>query len=410
MDILRFTTAGSIDDGKSTLIGRLLYDMNHVKKDVLDSIGQNGQSINLAHLTDGLRTERQQGITVDVCYKYLTTETRKYIISDAPGHFQFTGNLVSGASLVDAMIILTDAARSITAQTKRHLLTASFLRIKNIVVAVNKMDLVEYSERRFTQVKQECLELSSDVGLRHVTFIPTSGLMGDNVATGSEYMTWYAGPFLLEFIESCTTSVTRSPDGLRCAIQCTVESKELGMLYAGSVLSGSIFSGMKAFAFPDIQEITVEKLYKNCREVSEASAGDHICMSLSGHSVKRGDLICHAANPLTAKTLEADICWLSANRLQKNQPYLLQINSATTVCRIKEIIYVRDIDNFAKDYSRTEMSIHEFGRVTLQTDHAICYELFEILPRVGRAVLVDMKTNDTCAALIIGQEIQPSTN
>ena len=245
MDILRFITAGSIDDGKSTLIGRLLYDIGQIKSDVIQSVSKSNKAvntINLAHITDGLRSEREQGITIDIAYKYFTTPNRKYIITDAPGHFQYTKNLVTGASEVDAMIILIDANNGITEQTRRHSLVASFLNIPNVLVAINKMDDVAYSEEQFTSIKNQYLVIAEKLKLQNISFFPISALLGDNVNLASSNMIWYKDNTLMQCLETINAKITNNHI-TRFSVQCVIETKNFEKGFAGKLISGNLKIG-----------------------------------------------------------------------------------------------------------------------------------------------------------------------
>lgn len=398
MDILRFITAGSIDDGKSTLIGRLLLDTKNIKTDILDSI-KAGNEINLAFITDGLRAERQAGITIDVAYKYFTTPHRKYIITDAPGHFQYTKNLVTGASGVDVMIILIDATIGISMQTRRHAMVASFLGIRNIVVAINKMDLVGYNQSVYTTIKNEFLGIAAQLKLHNVHFIPMSALHGDNVTFRSEKMGWYKDGTMLQFLEECMPEHTGSTGLMRLAVQYVRN----GQIY-GRVVSGSIKMGENVGIYPAGSKAVVKQIIHGYAEVGEAIAGEDVCVLLDGNiAVKRGDMIAHSADkPECNKELEADLCWLDTSAaLELNKDYILRTATAETTCRVKEIISKTDIDTWLNYTDEKPVSVNEFARISVVTGSDVVYDNFSILPGTGRAILIDKDTNNTSGALII---------
>jgi len=404
MDILRFITAGNINDGKSTLIGRLLYDTNNIKKDVLESVADAAQEtspINLAFITDGLRTERENGITIDVAYKYFTTAKRKYIITDAPGHFEFTRNLVTGASGVDVMIILIDAKNGITEQTRRHSLVASFLKTGRVVVAVNKMDLVGYDEQVFTTLKNEYLAIAEKLQLPEVTFIPVSALLGDNISFRSAKMGWYSGQTLMQYLESCTPVAT---DAIvtRFSIQYVIDGEERG--YAGKVLSGVIKTGDEVGVYPAGEKTIVKKILHGYDEVTEAKAGENIVLFLdSGMAGKRGDLIaCATEGPSCSTQFDATICWLNADAaLQVGKPYFLRINGLKTSCVINDILYKTDIHSFEEYTDNRPVDVNQFAKVKIETKDIIPYDPFSVLKENGRGIIIDVETNYTSAAFII---------
>ncbi|HXS35390.1 MAG TPA: GTP-binding protein [Flavipsychrobacter sp.] len=402
MDILRFITAGSIDDGKSTLIGRLLYDTENIKTDILDSISLNDKEtkrLNLAFLTDGLRSERLHGITIDIAYKYFTTPQRKYIIIDAPGHFQFTRNLVTGASVAEAIIILIDAVNGVMAQTRRHLLVASFLRMEHVVVAINKMDLVNYDENVFNTLKDELLQITKDLGIPDIVFIPISALNGDNVTSLSSKMNWYKGATLLEYLENCNNSIDNISSHLRLPVQHKGTNG-----YYGNLVSGTLKKGDTVVINPRGREATVEKIIHGYEETNEAISGQNIYLLLgSDANVERGDVLSHKDNlPADNTEFEAEICWLDSNHpLQINKEYIIRINTATSLCSITEVIYKIDIDTFEKHLDQRSIAANEFARVKIKTENNLAYDAYSALHNTGRGIIIDIDTNNTLAAFVI---------
>ena len=394
MDILRFITAGNVDDGKSTLIGRLLYDTKNIKDDVLESV-----NMNLAHITDGLRFERQQGITIDVAYKYFTTPKRKYIITDAPGHFQYTRNLVTGASGVDAIIILIDAQNGITEQTRRHSMVASFLKIKHIVIAVNKMDALGYDEQIFNSIKNEYHGIADKLQLHNITFIPISALQGDNVSFSSGNMNWDNCNTLMQYLESCTPA-TPNEDIARFSVQYVT-----GKAHYGKLLSGTLKVGDPIDIYPGIKYAKITKILIGYEDSLEAKAGDNICIYFEDGSIaRRGNLICKTLSPTPPEyknTFEAIICWLdTGNPLVLNKEYILRINTTETICKITEVIYKTDVSSFDKNYTDKSVSENEFARVKIKANDNVVYDLFTILPETGHGIIIDLATNYTSGAFV----------
>ena len=400
MELLRFTTAGSINDGKSTLIGRLLYNTSSIKKDILESLSATGDddTMNLAFLTDGLRSEREQGITIDVAYMYFSTAHREYIISDAPGHFHYTRNLVTGASNVNLMIILIDARNGITEQTRRHSQVASFLKISTVIIAVNKMDLVGYDEHLFTHLRDEYLTMGEKLQMPDIRFIPISALLGDNISTPSEKMSWYTGNTLLEYLETLDI-LCEDNDSLRLSIQCSI-----GSVYLGKLLSGKIMKGDAIAIHPGGRLSTVEKITHNFREVNEAYAGQNITLSLTnGTEVKRGDIITHSNDsPNWGTDFTAELCWLDQTKaLAAGKEYILRMYSCETKCRITAIEYKINNDTYERYNSDGKVLVNEFASVRIETKEVVVYDPFTSKHSTGRGILIDVETNNTSGAFVI---------
>jgi len=400
MELLRFTTAGSINDGKSTLIGRLLYNTSSIKKDILKSLSAVGDEndMNLAFLTDGLRSEREQGITIDVAYKYFSTAHREYIISDAPGHFQYTSNLVSGASHVDLMIILIDACNGITEQTKRHSLVASFLKVPAVIIAVNKMDLVGYDKGLFTRLRDAYLSFAAKLQLPDIQFIPISALAGDNISDPSKEMPWYTGKTLLEYLETIVM-LTDDNTSLRLSIQCA-----MGSVYLGKVLSGKIMQGDTIIINPGGKLSTVEKITHNCKEVKEVHAGRHITLSFANMAeTRRGDIISHADDaPVCSTNFTAELCWLDPTRaLDTSKDYVLRMHSLEATCRVTAIEYKISNDTYEKYDFGGKVLFNEFARVRIRVKETIVCDHFTSIHSTGRGILIDKETNNTSGAFVI---------
>ncbi len=406
MDILRFITAGNVDDGKSTLIGRLLYDTKNIKDDVLASVTKpdGNAAINLAFITDGLRAEREQGITIDVAYKYFTTPTRKYIITDAPGHFQYTKNLVTGASNVDAIIILIDALNGITHQTLRHSQVAAFLGIKNVVVAINKMDAQGYDESVFSVIKNEYQTIAHQLGLNNVTIMPISALMGDNVLEASATMRWYTGVPLMDWLAQCTPK-ENDFDEVRLSIQCAIAAPQEGLetVYAGKLLSGTLQKGDTLQVHPGGATVTIAKILHGYNELNTAQAGDNIVVYLCEPvHISRGALLSGGKNINTGNQLSVTICWLNDQQtLQAGAPYILRINATETLCRIENITGKFSLNTLKYEPTSEPVSVNDFVKAVINLDTAIAYDAFATLPENGRGILIDPTTNYTSAAFTI---------
>ena len=404
MDILRFITAGNVDDGKSTLIGRLLYDTKNIKDDILESIGSETPDMNLAFVTDGLRAERAQGITIDVAYKYFATATRKYIITDAPGHFQYTRNLVTGASGVDAIIILVDACNGVTEQTKRHLMVAAFLGIKNILVAINKMDAIGYSHQTFHTIRDNFNLLTQKLQLETPTFIPISALLGDNVTTPSTNMAWYKGGTLMGYLENCQPLFGANASA-RFSVQCLLSTQlsNTNQLAAGKLLSGGIKVGDKLVICPNGGSVSVEKMSIGYDEVKEANAGQNLVLYLTGAStVERGDVLAlPKALPICTNKFTATLCWLDdTHNLIPGQVYQLKINSAGTLCRVTKIIHI--VDNGSYEHLNSQyVAVNQFAKVEVETTNPIALDLYKQIKGMGRGIMIDINTNYTSGAFVI---------
>ena len=401
MDILRFITAGSIDDGKSTLIGRLLLDTGNIKNDILESVkaGKENGDVNLAFITDGLRAERLAGITIDVAYKYFTTHQRKFIITDAPGHFHYTKNLVTGASGVDAMIILIDATIGISMQTLIHSMVASFLGIPNLVVAINKMDLAGYDEAVYSLLKTEYNQIAEQLKLENITYIPMSALEGDNVTSPSENMTWYKGDNLLQYLEECNISELGENGNLRIIVQYVAN----GFIY-GRVVSGMLQTGSHVNINGSGINAAVKTIFHNYTEVSDATAGQDICLVLeTDQPVNRGDILTNVNDNLQyTYEFEADLCWLDETReLELNKDYKIRIASAEVTGQINEIISKTVVDSSINYDSNEPISVNEFARVSIRTNNKVAFDNFNQIKETGRGILIDRDTNNTSGALIL---------
>lgn len=400
MDILRFITAGNVDDGKSTLIGRLLYDTGNIMSDVLATFSGD-DSLNLAHITDGLRAERQQGITIDVAYKYFTTEDRKYIIADAPGHFQYTKNLVTGASGVDAVIILIDARNGITAQTKRHSLVAAFIKKRNIVVAINKMDFSGFSEDLYTTIRNEFKSIADILHLPDVTYIPMSALLGDNVISPSINMPWFKGSTLLQYLDNCLPE--QPIDNIFRFTTQYVTSDTSTQYCAGKICAGFVSAGDTILVSPSGETGVVRMITIGSRSIDIAYAGQSVCLFIvCNEPINRGDIISELHDaPTISNTIDARICWLDETPLTEGKEYFLQLNSMDTLCRIEKIISKTSLESLSEYEGSTFVEMNEFATITIKTHNPIVFDSFERIPPMGRGILIDEETNYTSGAVVI---------
>ncbi|TDQ08371.1 sulfate adenylyltransferase subunit 1 [Pedobacter metabolipauper] len=410
MNILKFFTAGSVDDGKSTLIGRLLYDTGSILADQLEALQQSNRknddgTIDLAILTDGLRAEREQGITIDVAYKYFQTEKRKFIIADTPGHIQYTRNMVTGASTAKLAIILVDARNGIIEQTIRHSYLVSLLGIEHVVVCLNKMDMVGYSETVFNAITDKYKVLAAELNLKEVTFIPVSALKGDNVVNNSEHMEWYQGTSLLNFLETVDVDNKSDYNLARMPVQWVVrpQTDELHDYrgYAGRVLSGSFSVNDRVTALPSGSSSTIERIEIFDQKPLEVYAGQSVTLHLKDNiDISRGDVLVNSDHlPQNSQLIEADICWMDTRPFDESITYLLQHNSKITKCKIREIIYKVDINTLEKQ-DAYDFKLNDIGRVILKTAEELAFDFYTDNKANGAAILIDSRTNLTVAALM----------
>lgn len=411
MDILRFITAGSVDDGKSTLIGRLLYDSKNILVDQLEAIErstknkENGE-VDLALLTDGLRAEREQGITIDVAYKYFSTPKRKFIIADAPGHIQYTRNMITGASNADLIIILVDARNGIIEQTKRHSIIASLLNIPNVVVAINKMDLVDYSEERFNEIVAEYQKIAETLSLKKVQFIPISAKDGDNVVDKSEKMVWYQGSALLDFLETVELGTAINHTNGRFPVQLVLRPQvdELHDYrgYAGKVASGVFKVKDKVKIYPSNIESTIKAIEVGNQNVEECFAPQSAVIHLADDiDISRGDLIAKEDDLLkVGQDIEALICWMDEKPLSVGTRYTLQHNSKTVVAMVKEIRYKLDVNTLEKEANPSKVELNEIVEVLLKTASPLSYDAYQNIRENGSAILIDETSFVTVGAVL----------
>lgn len=412
VDLLRFTTAGSVDDGKSTLIGRLLYDSKAIFEDQLESLktaselrGEN--SINFALLTDGLKAEREQGITIDVAYRYFATPKRKFIIADTPGHIQYTRNMVTGASTANLAIILLDARKGVVEQTKRHSYIASLLGIKHLVICVNKMDLVDYNQTVFENIINDFKIFASKLRIHDVKYIPISALYGDNVVEKSKNMKWYLGSTLMYFLETVHVGSDHNLADGRFPVQnvIRVDTKETPDYrgYAGRVASGVFNAGDKVTVLPSGLSTNIECIEGMEGTVDSAFAPMSITLRLKDElDISRGDMIVHSDNmPQTSKEFDAVICWMNQKAFAPGTKYLLRHTSKDVKCVVQKINYVLDINNIEEIYGCTGISMNEIASVTIKSSHPLFFDKYNYNRVTGSFILIDESTNETIAAGMI---------
>ena len=411
MNILRFITAGSVDDGKSTLIGRLLYDSKSILADQLEALEQqsknkNDDGIDLAIITDGLRAEREQGITIDVAYRYFATPKRKFIIADAPGHTQYTRNMITGASNSELIIILVDARNGVTEQTRRHSIIASLLNIPEVVVTVNKMDLVGYSEEVFNNIKQEYEEIAKRLGLKSVHYFPISAFVGDNIVNTTQAMPWYKGNSLLDFLETVEISKDNY-DQPRFQVQYVIRPQTEALHdyrgYAGEVISGTYRKGDAIIVEPEGITTKLSKIEYNGEEVAEAKAGDPVVLHIEDDiDISRGDYFAkQGAEPQQGQDIEAIVCWMDKRELREGNKYLLQQRSKLVKAIVKEIEYKIDVNTLNQTEGVESVKLNEIAKIRLRTASPLVYDAFQSNPPMGSAILIDETSNATVGAVMI---------
>jgi sulfate adenylyltransferase subunit 1 len=412
MDILRFITAGSVDDGKSTLIGRLLYDSKSIMIDQLEAIEKQSKNkedgeIDLALLTDGLRAEREQGITIDVAYKYFSTPKRKFIIADAPGHVQYTRNMVTGASNSDLAIILVDARNGVAEQTRRHSIITSLLNIPHVVVAINKMDLVDYSQDIYNNIVIDYAEVAKSLGLKDVIYIPISAINGDNIVEKSSNFPWYEGESLLHILENVAvqndTNLTHARFPVQYVIRPQTDALHDYRGYAGKIISGVYRKGDKVVIQPSGIESTIATIEIAGKPVEEAFAPQSVVLHLEDDvDVSRGDVIVKTDNqPKVENELQALLCWMDNKPLVADNKYLLQINSRVVKSAVKEIEYKLNVNSLQKEFGTVSAGLNDIVKVTLKTASKLPFDTYRELRANGGAILIDETSLVTVGACMI---------
>lgn len=412
MNILRFITAGSVDDGKSTLIGRLLYDSKSIMIDQLEAIGKQTKNkkdgeIDLALLTDGLRAEREQGITIDVAYKYFSTPRRKFIIADAPGHIQYTRNMATGASNADLAIILVDARNGIAEQTRRHSIIASLLNIPHVILAINKMDLVNNSHDVFNNIVIEYAAFAKSLGLMDVQYIPISAINGDNIVEKSGSFPWYDGKSLLHILETVPVSNDINLTDARFPVQYVIRPQTDALHdyrgYAGKVLSGIYKKGDAVTVLPSGVQSTIRIIEIAGDEIEEAFAPQSIVLHLDDDiDISRGDLIVQSDHqPAVSNEFEVLLCWMDNKPLKPGNKYLLQHNSRVVKAVVKEIQYKLNVNSLEEEQAPAQVSLNDIVRATIKTAAPLAFDTYKKLRSTGGAILVDETSNVTVGACMI---------
>jgi bifunctional enzyme CysN/CysC len=407
-DLLRFSTAGSVDDVKSTLIGRLLYETKSIFEDQLLAVERASEEsgedfVNLALLTDGLRAEREQGITIDVAYRYFATPKRKFIIADTPGHAQYTRNMVTGASTVDLALVLADASRGLTEQSRRHLFIASLLGIPHVVICVNKMDLVDYDEAVFEKIMRELRAFLARLALHDVVFIPVSALKGDNVIERSPNMPWYGGAPLLYHLENVHLASDRNLIDVRFPIQWVVRAKghetDAFRGYAGRVAGGVMKAGDTVVVMPSGVETKIRSIETFDGPVAEAFPPMSVTVTLEDEvDASRGDMLARPHNrPTVAQDVEAMLCWLSTTPMRPGGRYALKHTTRSTRAIVSELRYRVDINTLHRDEAAETLGLNEIGRVVLKTATPLLYDPYRRNRQTGGFILIDEATNETVA-------------
>jgi sulfate adenylyltransferase subunit 1 len=409
MELLRFTTAGSVDDGKSTLIGRLLYDSKAIFEDQMELLEETSrqrgeEGVNLALLTDGLRSEREQGITIDVAYRYFATPKRKFIIADTPGHIQYTRNMVTGASTANLALLLVDARHGIIEQTKRHAFIASLLQIPHIAVCVNKMDLVDYSEEAFKKIKADFEDFASKLEIKDVRFIPISALNGDNVVDRSENMDWYEGSTLMHLLENIHIGSDQNHVDCRFPVQFVVrpQSKDHPDYrgYAGRIEGGVFKPGDDVTVLPSGFTSKIKSIDTFDGEVVEAFSPMSVCMTLTDNiDISRGDMLVREDNkPTIEQDIDLMICWMNEKKMIPKGKYTIRHTSQTARCIIKEVKYKMDINTLHRMEDEKEIGLNDIGRITIRTTKPLFFDSYRRNRNTGSIILVDEATNETVAA------------
>ena len=411
-ELLRFTTAGSVDDGKSTLIGSLLYDSKSIYQDQYEQIKQaserRGEDINLALLTDGLKSEREQGITIDVAYRYFATPKRKFIIADTPGHIKYTRNMVTGASSANVALVLIDARKGVVEQTKRHAIIASLLQIPHIVVCINKMDLVDYDEKVYNKIQDDFEKFAAKLDVVDVHFIPISALLGDNVVHRSDKTSWFDGPTLMYYLENVHIASDLNFIDVRFPVQFVIrpykEEYHDYRGYAGRIAGGVIKKGDEVMLLPSGFTSTIDKIQGPSGEQAEAYPSESITLLLEDdYDLSRGDMIVRANNsPEVTQDIEVMLVWFDGeNSLRSNGKYALMHTTQDIRCVVKEIRYKLDINSLHRDQEDLDITMNDVARVVLRTTKPLFIDPYRKNRITGSLVLIDEGTNNTVAACMV---------
>jgi bifunctional enzyme CysN/CysC len=412
MELLRFATAGSVDDGKSTLIGRLLYDTKSIFEDQLEAVERTSRDrgdehVNLALLTDGLRAEREQGITIDVAYRYFATPKRTFIIADTPGHIQYTRNMVTGASTASLALVLIDARNGIVEQSRRHAFLASLLRVPHVVLCVNKMDLVDYDEKVFNQIKDEFRNFATKLDIGDLSFIPVSALKGDNVVHRSDNMPWYEGSSLLHHLEDVHIASDRNLIDVRFPVQYVIRPQSSAYPdyrgYAGTVAGGVLKPGDEVVVLESGLSTTIESIDTADGPVAEAYPPMSVTVRLKDNiDISRGDMICRPQNqPRATQDIEAMICWMTDEPLRERGMYAVKSTTRSVRGQVKEVEYKIDVNTLHRDESADTLTLNEIGRIKLRTTKPLFVDEYRRNRTTGSFLLIDESTGATVGAGMI---------
>ena len=408
MEVLKIATAGSVDDGKSTLIGRILYDTKSLTDDKIEAIEQKSRSLGYDYLdfslaTDGLVAEREQGITIDVAHIYFSTANRSYIIADTPGHVEYTRNMVTGASTSQASIILVDARNGVIEQTRRHFFINNLLRVKDIIIAVNKMDLVDFDEAKFNEIKSEVETLMAEANYKNqnITFIPVSALKGDNVATRSPKTPWYKGKTLLEHLESIENKDVYETAAARFPVQSVIRPKQAEYhdyrAYAGKLYGNDLSVGDEVTILPSLTKSKIKEIQFFGKNYDTAKRGSSLTISLENDvNVSRGDLIVRSDEiPESTKLLNATICWMDKNPLRGASKYKLQHGTNTMLAKVKQIDSLFEMEGGQKQTDTETLQLNDIGQVSLQLNKALFFDTYAQNKSTGYFILIDNQSNTT---------------
>jgi len=410
--LLRFTTAGSVDDGKSTLIGRLLYDSKSIFEDQMEHIVQSGkrlgrEELDLSLLTDGLRAEREQGITIDVAYRYFATPARKFIIADTPGHIQYTRNMVTGASTADLAVILIDARKGVLEQTIRHSYIASLLDIRHIIFCINKMDMVNWSESVFSNTKDELVLLVDKLNIADTYFIPISAKYGDNVVDKSEKMSWYQGKTFLNLIETIEIRKNKNSEYKRFPVQTIIrpQTKEFHDYrgYAGRVAGGVFRPGDEVTVLPSLLKSKIRSIDVLGKTLSETISGESVTISLEDQiDISRGDMLVSSDSlPVISQDINLMICWFNERTLKVGGKYLIRINSNEAGCIVKSVNYRMNINTLENDFENRSINMNDIAYITIKTSKPVFFDSYKKNNITGSMIFIDEGTNETVAAGMI---------
>ena len=413
--LLRFTTAGSVDDGKSTLIGRLLYDSKSIFEDQMEHIVQSGkrlgrEELDLSLLTDGLRAEREQGITIDVAYRYFATPARKFIIADTPGHIQYTRNMVTGASTADLAVILIDARKGVLEQTIRHTYIASLLDIRHIIFCINKMDMVDFSENVYLNIRADIDKLVRKLQIEDSYFIPISAKYGDNVVDPSENMSWYNGKTFLRLIETIEISKNKNPENQRFPIQTIIRPNNSEYHdyrgYAGRVAGGVFRPGDKVTALPSMLRSNIKSIDVMGKSLMETIAGDSVTISLEDQiDISRGDMLVSSDDlPTISQDINLMICWFNEKPLKPGGRYLARLNTNEVECVIKTVNYRMNINTLEQDFENTTIKMNDIAKITIKTSKPVFFDIYKKNNITGSLIFIDEGTNETIAAGMIMEQ------